>query len=120
VVDELAANRPSRFEWLMRAEETLDQRGATSFVVRTGGVAMDVQFLLPEGLDAKASDRQLTAAIGPTSSAVIATVLHPRRADAPAAVATLDSRQGSRLTIAIGGRVKLVLDLAGQRVALVA
>jgi hypothetical protein len=119
VVDELAANRPSRFEWLMRAEETLDQRGETSFLVRTGGVAMDVQFLLPEGLDAKASDRQLTAAVGPTSSTVIVAVLHPRQADAPAAVAKLDSRQGDRLGITIGGGAKLTLDLAGQRVTVV-
>jgi hypothetical protein len=80
---------------------------------------MDVQFLLPEGLDAKASDRQLTAAVGPTSSTVIVAVLHPRRADAPAAVAKLDSRQGDRLGITIGGGATLTLDLAGPRVTVV-
>ena len=119
VVDELAADRPSRFEWLMHAEETLEQRGEASFLVRNGGVAMDVQFLLPEGLEAKASDRLLTAAAGPTASCVIAAVLHPRKADAPAAVAKLDSHRGGRLGIAIGG-AKLVLDLAGQSVTVAA
>jgi hypothetical protein len=115
VVDELAANRPSRFEWLMHAEETLEKRGEASFLVRNGGVAMDVEFLLPEGLEAMASDRLLTAAARPTQACVIVAVLHPRKAEAPAAVAKLDSRQGDRLAIAIGGRARLVLDLAGQR-----
>ena len=118
VVDELAANRPSRFEWLMRAEETLEQRGEASFLVLNGGVAMDVQFLLPESLETRAADRLLTAAAGPTEACVIAAVLHPRKVDAPAAAAKLDSRQGDRLGIAIGGRAKLVLDLAGKSVKL--
>src|SRR5574340_532139 len=71
VVDELAAKEPSRFEWLMRVEETLEQRAESRFLVRNGGVVMDVQFLLPERLEAKASERLLTAAAGPAGSCVI-------------------------------------------------
>ena len=54
------------------------------------------------------------AAAGPTASCIIAAVLHPRKADAPAAVAKLDSRQGDRLGIAIGPHAKLMLDLVRQ------
>lgn len=116
VVDELAANRPSRFEWLLHAEEAVEQRGETSFLVRNGGVAMDVQFLLPKVLETKAADGLLTAAAGPTASCLVAVALHPRRADAPAAVAKIESHQGDRLAFVLGGRTRLALDLVRHNV----
>ncbi|MCX6630444.1 MAG: DUF4962 domain-containing protein, partial [Candidatus Solibacter sp.] len=64
VVDELAAERPSRFEWLMHLEEKAEQCGSASFVVRNGGVAMDVQFLSPPGLEVKLAGNVLSAAAG--------------------------------------------------------
>ncbi|MCX6636581.1 MAG: heparinase II/III family protein [Acidobacteria bacterium] len=119
IVDELAAQGPSRFEWRMHAEQSLEQRGGAKFVVRNGETAMDVEFLLPEELGAKASGSLLTATVGPVANCLIVAVLHPRKADTPTAVAKLESIQQGRLGIAIGGRTKLVLDLAGQSVTLV-
>ncbi len=116
VVDELAAKESSRFEWRMRAEETLEQRDATRFLVHNGGVAMDVQFLLPERLEARAAESVLTAAAGPVESCVIAAVLHPRRADAPPAAARLDSAAPERLVVALPGKARVTLDLAVRRV----
>ena len=84
--------------------------------MRNGEIAMDVEFLLPQKLDAKASGSLLTATTGPVANCLIVAVLHPRKADAPAAVAKIESVQQGRLSIAIGGRNKLVLDLAGQSV----
>ena len=60
----------------------------------------------------------LTATVGPVANCLIVAVLHPRKADAPAAVARLESVREGRLGIAIGGRAKLVLDLAAQSVKL--
>jgi len=120
LVDELAADRPSRFEWLMHVEEAVEQRGEASFLVRTGEVAMDVQFLLAEGLEAKASDKLLAATFGSATSCLIVAVLHPRRVNAPAAQAQLESRQAGRLGIAITAgsrRARVSLDLTSQTVA---
>ncbi len=119
VVDELAADRPSRFEWLMHAEGALEQSGAASFVVRNGPAAMDVQFLVPHDVAAKAADRLLRAEAGPTASCLIAAVLHTRNADAQVASARLESREANRLAIILGGgsrRIRLVLDLAARSV----
>ena len=119
LVDELAADRPLRFEWLMHVEEAVEQRGGASFLVRTGAVAMDVQFLLPDSLAAKAADRLLSAVAGPATSCLIVAVLHPRRAKAPAAQARLESRQNGRLGIAIAAgsrRARVSLDLTSQSV----
>ena len=118
IVDELAAQGPSQFEWRMHAEQSLEQRGGARFVVRNGEIAMDVEFLLPEELGAKASGSLLTATVGPVANCLIVAVLHPRKADAPAAVAKLESVQQGRLGIVIGGGRKLVIDLAGQSVKL--
>jgi hypothetical protein len=103
----------------MHVEEAVEQRGDAGFLVRTGEVVMDVQFLLAEGLEAKASDKLLAAACGSATSCLIVAVLHPRRANGPAAQAQLESRQAGRLGIAIAAgerRAKLTLDLTGQSV----
>jgi hypothetical protein len=119
LVDELGADRPSRFEWLMHVEEAVEQRGDAGFLVRTGAVAMDVQFLLAEGLEVKASGKLLAATCGSATSCLIVAVLHPRRADAPAAFGKLESQQDGRLAIALAAgsrRAKLTLDLPGRNV----
>jgi hypothetical protein len=116
----LGADRPSRFEWLMHVEEAVEQRAEASFLVRSGAVAMDVQFLLPDGLAAKAADRLLSAVPDPAASCLIVAVLHPRKGDAPAAIAQLDPRQDGRLGIAIAAgnrRASVSLDLTSQTVA---
>lgn len=117
VVDDLAAEKPARFEWLMHAEESAEQRAEAGFLVRNGGVSMDVQFLLPDALEAKASNGLLSAAAGPLASCVIGAVLHPRKGDAPPALARLESQRDERIAIVIvaGARhAKLELDLAGR------
>jgi hypothetical protein len=119
LVDELAANRPSRFEWLMHAQETVERSGPASFVVRNGPVAMDIEFLLPDEVAAEAAGKLLRAEAAPATSCLIAAVLHPRHADARAAIARLESRQHARLGIALeagGRRATLELDLARQKV----
>ncbi|MCX6618426.1 MAG: hypothetical protein NTZ98_20310 [Acidobacteria bacterium] len=103
----------------MHVEEAVEQRGDAGFLVRTGEVAMDVQFLLAEGLEAKASDKLLAATCGSATSCLIVAVLHPRRANAPAALAKLESRQDGRLGIAIAAgsrRARVSLDLTSQSV----
>ena len=116
-VDELAAQRPSEFQWLLHTEGEIQRGEESGFVVLNGGAAMDVRFLLPGRLAAKAAGKLLSATAGPVTSCVIVAVLHPRLADAPPVQARLLSQADGRLEIAIvtGRRqTRLVLDLAAS------
>jgi hypothetical protein len=120
VADDLEADPPAVFEWLLQAESTVEEKGSGAFLVSNGDVRMDVRFVLPSKMRAKIEGRTLRAILEPSRNAVIAAVLHPRASDAPAAAAELISHSGGRLDLTIGTsgmRHRVTLDMPRRRAA---
>ncbi len=104
VADDLEADPPAVFTWLLHTEAGLTRTDERRFVVRTGDVLMDLQFLLPERIAAEIEGRTLRVSAERFSNGMILAVLHPRLAAAPAATAELKSHHGDRLEIVLGSR----------------
>jgi hypothetical protein len=117
VADELRASKPAQFDWLLHVEETVEANGGLKFLVRNGGIAMDVEFLLPKALVATQAKGLVTATAkaAPNETCLLVAVLHPRKVEAPPMAAPVVSKSAGRLAIALGGSARLELDLAGQR-----
>lgn len=122
IVDELSAREATRFDWIMQAEESIEQRSTKACVVRNGDVSMDVTFLAPDGIEVTVSGPKLTARTVPLRNCTIVAVLHPRRSAEPAVVAGLVSLEQSRLRVALGagsGQKNVEFGLTHRKVKLV-
>lgn len=83
VLDEVKANEPSNFEWLLHGEQNIQRLEGLNCLVRTDEVGMDVHFLLPQKLDLSIEGKSLKALCRQMSAAWILTVLHPRKLSHP-------------------------------------
>jgi len=114
IVDDLAAEAASRFDWLLQAEARLEQRDPHAFFAPNG---LAVQFLAPRSIRAAVSARTLTATPEAASECVIVTVLQARRAGEPFAAARLETAGGGRVTLTARRR-RVEFTLAERRVTI--
>jgi hypothetical protein len=114
VADDLRAETPAVFEWLLQTETPMERRSGGWLLARNGDVRLDLRFLLPAKLSVTLDGRGLRASTESAASAVIVAVLHPAGEGEPAAEAALVSQKGSRLDLRIGRR-QVALDLAARR-----
>ncbi len=120
IADELRADSPAVFEWLLHSESGLLQAGEGQFVTKNGGVEMDVQFLAPAGLQSRIREKTLIAATPQTREALIIAVLHPRSGEAPRVAVDPVMIRTPRIELALRSadrRMRIVVDLASQKVS---
>ncbi|UCH62077.1 MAG: DUF4962 domain-containing protein [Fidelibacterota bacterium] len=102
ILDELEAERPSKFEWLLHTDGSVSKVEAGKFLITQGDVVMDVQFLLPAATADDNSTQLLK--VYPAENVektLILAVMHPRKtADVPAEF-NLVSPDDSTLTIEV-------------------
>jgi hypothetical protein len=102
ILDELKANQPSKFEWLMHTDGGITKRETNKYTITNGDVVMDIDFLLPEAITDNNEARLLK--IFPSDSvaeALILAAMHIRKTDDPSATFQLSSQQDSTLHIEI-------------------
>ena len=83
ILDDLEAETPARFDWLLHTELHLTEASPGAFLATNGPVAMDILFPLPGGGIFDVEDRTLTATFEGSQHLRIVAVLHPRRLEAP-------------------------------------
>ena len=111
ILDELKANQPSKFEWLMHTDGGITKRETNKYTITNGDVVMDIDFLLPEAITDNNEARLLK--IFPSDSvaeALILAAMHIRKTDDPSATFQLSSQQDStfHIEISIGTERKSV------------
>ncbi|HEX9972980.1 MAG TPA: DUF4962 domain-containing protein [bacterium] len=102
ILDELKANQPSKFEWLMHTDGMIAKRETNKYKITHNDVAMDIDFLLPEAI-ADNSEAKLLK-ISPSDSVaemLILAAMHIRKANDSSAIFQLISQQDSILHIEI-------------------
>ncbi len=127
IVDELKANSPTEFEWLLHLEDSLEILSDNYCLIKNEDVLMDVHLLLPETITT--TNRNLVVdglaqnvLIAHTESNVenlIVSVLHPRRITDKQSNATAILCGDSLLELSIGcdrWKKTIKLDLTNQMV----
>ena len=102
---------PSRFDWRLHGDGSIEQRGPLSFSTRNG---LDVRFLLPDTLRAVVAKTRLTATPDPMQECRIVTIPHARKGE-PAAC--LESQDNDLVSLTINKR-RVALAPAGRRVTI--
>ena len=121
IADELNAERPAHFDWLLHTEIGFGKHGERLWIAENGDVRMDVHLLFPQEVRARAEGSALTVSLGPAADTHIVTVLHPRKQHRPVSTARIESLQNRRMELVIAsGRKEFAvsLDLEEQKVRL--
>jgi len=102
VLDELEAEQPSRFEWLLHTEGAVSKVDTGKYQITQGEVVMDVQFLMPAATADDNSTQLLKVYPAENvTEALILVVMHPRKtADTPGAF-RLVSQDDSTITVEV-------------------
>ena len=120
ILDELKAEQPSKFEWLMNTEGGITKIEDKKYEIRYGDVVMDVNFLLPEAVSDNNGPRLLKVFPAENlAETLILAVMHPRKTHDLSATVQLVSHQDSiiDLDILVGDEKRSVtIDLANQEV----
>lgn len=120
ILDDLKANKPSRFEWLMHTDGGIKKIEANKYQINHGEVVMDINYLLPEAIidNNEAKLLNISPAVNVDETLII-TTMHIRKTSDPSATTRLISHENStiKLEIIIEDEKKLItMDLANREV----
>ncbi len=124
VLDELRAEQPAQFEWLLHTDGNIHSIANNKFLITIDDIVMDIDFLIPQDLSNEIEQEFLKVyPSNKISDTYILSVMHPRKTSDPPDSINMVSQQDSVLQMEIWGDYEgknIIIDLVNQNVEVTA